>query len=123
MKAKSSVLIVLMMIMISAGTALAGPAEIPVKNTVTLVDLGAKSCIPCKAMAPILEELKKEYKGRAEVIFIDIRQNPGEAKKFKVSIIPTQILYNRNGKEVFRHMGFLDKKSMSAKIEQYLGTE
>ena len=93
---------------------------IPVKNTVTLVDLGAKTCVPCKMMAPILEELKKEYKGRAEIIFIDVwdQANKGKAKAFRVMSIPTQIFFDIEGKEVYRHMGFLDKKSIVAKLEE-----
>lgn len=95
---------------------------IPVKDTVTMVDLGAKSCIPCKMMAPILDELKEEYKGRAEVIFIDVwdKANSGKAEAFKIMAIPTQIFYDRHGKEVFRHLGFFDKKSIAAKLEELL---
>ncbi len=63
----------------------------PVPGMVTMVDLGAHSCIPCKMMAPILEELEKEYKGKAAIIFIDVWQNEDEGKRFAVSIIPTQI--------------------------------
>lgn len=95
---------------------------IPVKNTVTLVDLGATTCIPCKLMAPILDELKQEYKGRAEVIFIDVWEdaNKEKARAFKISSIPTQVFFDKNGAEVFRHMGFLDKKSITAKLEELL---
>lgn len=95
---------------------------IPAKNTVTVVDLGAKTCIPCKMMAPILEELKKEYAGRAEVIFIDVRDqaNAGKAKAFKVMVIPTQIFYDKQGKEVFRHEGFFDKKAIAAKLDELI---
>lgn len=93
---------------------------IPVKNQVTLVDLGSKSCIPCTMMAPILTELKKEYQGRAEVIFLDVHQRTEVAQPFKVRAIPTQIVYDRQGKEVFRHVGFLDKKAMQAEIDRYL---
>lgn len=95
---------------------------IPVKNTVTLVDLGAKTCIPCKMMAPILEELQEEYKGRAEVIFIDVWDpaNKDKAKAFKVMSIPTQIFFDKNGKETYRHMGFFDKNSIAAKLDGLL---
>lgn len=94
--------------------------ELPVKNMVTLVDLGSNACKPCVMMAPILEELKGEYKGRAEVVFIDVWKNPEEAKKFKVMAIPTQIFFDRSGKEVQRHIGFFDKKSISAVLENLL---
>jgi thioredoxin 1 len=95
---------------------------IPVKNTVTLVDLGATTCIPCKMMAPILEELKAEYKGRVKVIFINVwdQANTEKTKAFKILAIPTQIFYDRTGKEVYRHTGFLDKKSITAKLEEIL---
>ena len=95
---------------------------IPVKDIVTLVDLGAKTCIPCKMMAPILEELKVEYKGRAEVIFIDVwdAANKEKAKAFKIATIPTQVFYNKQGHEVYRHIGFLDKDSIVDKLEALL---
>lgn len=95
-------------------------AGIPVKDTVTLVDLGAKTCIPCKMMAPILNELKTEYQGRAEVIFIDVHEKPEAAEPFKLTAIPTQIIYDRQGKEAFRHVGFLDKNGLKKQLDQYL---
>ena len=97
---------------------------IPVKNTVTLVDLGAKTCVSRKLMAPILEELQEEYKGRAEVIFIDVwdEANKGKAKAFKIMAIPTQIFYDKQGKEVFRHLGFMDKKAIVVKLEEFLAS-
>lgn len=77
-----------------------------------LVDLGAKKCIPCKMMAPILEELKKEYEGRLIVQFIDVWEKPQEAKRFEVRMIPTQIFYDASGKEIFRHTGFFAKEDI-----------
>ena len=93
---------------------------IPVKGTVTLVDLGATTCIPCKMMAPILEQLKSEFQGKAEVIFIDVwdQANEGKMQAFKIMAIPTQIFYDKQGKEVLRHTGFLDKESIAAKLDE-----
>lgn len=96
---------------------------IPAKNTVTLVDLGAKTCIPCKMMEPILEELKTEYQGRAEVIFIDVHEKPDMGKPFALMAIPTQVVYDRQGKEVFRHMGFLEKKALTEQLDKYLAVK
>lgn len=76
---------------------------------VTMIDLGATECIPCKMMAPILEELKKEYAGRADIIFIDVWKNPYQAEKYGIRTIPTQIFYDQDGKEFYRHVGFLDR--------------
>lgn len=96
----------------SAGWATGPAVAVPVKDMVTMVDLGASACIPCKMMAPILEELAVEYRGKAAIIFIDVWKNPEEGKSFKVSLIPTQIFFDKTGKEVYRHSGFMDKKSI-----------
>ena len=91
---------------------------IPVKGTVTMLDLGATECIPCKMMAPILKELEKEYEGKAAIVFVDVWKDPTQARKYGVKAIPTQIFFNEDGKEVYRHTGFLDKKSIVKKLEQ-----
>lgn len=92
--------------------------QVPVKDMVTMVDIGAKKCIPCKMMAPIMAELEKEYKDRAAIIFIDVWENPNEGRKFGIQTIPTQIFYDKAGKEVWRHVGFLDKKAIVAMLEK-----
>jgi len=80
-----------------------------------LLDLGADKCIPCKMMAPILEELKEEYRGVMDVVFIDVWKEPEEGQKYGIESIPTQIFYDSNGKELFRHVGFLSKEDILAK--------
>ncbi|MBI5804542.1 thioredoxin family protein [candidate division TA06 bacterium] len=87
-----------------------------------LVDLGAGKCIPCKMMAPILEELKKDYAGKLEVVFIDVWQNADEGSKYKIRVIPTQIFYSPEGKELFRHEGFYSREDILAKWKE-LGHE
>ena len=74
-----------------------------------LLDLGATKCIPCKMMVPVLDELKKEYKGQLDVQFIDVWKNEKAAEKYKVKSIPTQIFYDAKGKEIFRHVGYFPK--------------
>jgi thioredoxin 1 len=94
----------------------ASHSGIPVKDMVTMVDLGAKTCIPCKMMAPILTKLEKEYEGRAAIIFIDVWEDNSQAKKFAVRSIPTQIFYDINGKEVYRHQGFLSEDAIITQL-------
>jgi thioredoxin 1 len=79
-----------------------------------LVDLGAHTCIPCKKMAPILDELRREYAGRLRVDFIDVWQNPDEGPKYGIRLIPTQIFYDAAGKELARHEGFMSKEDILA---------
>src|SRR5579859_4064079 len=80
-----------------------------------LVDLGAGKCIPCKMMAPILEELKKEHEGQMQVDFIDVGKDPDAGKAYGINLIPTQIFYDAGGKELFRHEGFFSKEDILAK--------
>jgi thioredoxin 1 len=96
-----------------------GLPEVPTKGMVTMLDLGAKKCIPCKMMAPIIEELKREYTGRASILFIDVRVHREEARKYGIRAIPTQIFFDKNGKEVFRHEGFMDKKSIVGVLREF----
>lgn len=82
-----------------------------------VIDLGARTCIPCKKMAPILESLAKEYQGKASVLFIDVREDQAAAKKFKVQMIPTQIFFDAKGKEVRRHIGYMDKADIVKELK------
>lgn len=84
-----------------------------------LVDLGAGKCIPCKMMAPILEDLKKTLAGKLEVHFIDVWENPDAGKKYGINVIPTQIFYDAQGKELFRHEGFFGKDDILAKWKEF----
>lgn len=115
-----SLIIVLLGFSFLSGSATAVADEIPVKNTVTLLDLGANKCIPCRMMAPILAELKTEYQGRAAVIFVDVWEKPEVGKQFKIQGIPTQIFFDQTGKETYRHFGFLDKQSMKELLDKML---
>jgi thioredoxin 1 len=94
----------------------AGPAA--TAKLPKLLDLGAGKCIPCKMMAPILEKLKKEYAGRMEVVFIDVWEKPEAAKPYGIETIPTQIFFDAEGKELFRHVGFFAKDDILAKWKE-----
>lgn len=91
----------------------AAPAALP-----RLVDLGADKCIPCKMMAPILDQLKTEFKGALEVEFIDVWKNPEAGEKYGVQMIPTQIFFDASGKELFRHSGFFAKEDILKKWKE-----
>lgn len=78
----------------------------------SVVDFGARSCIPCKRMAPILEQLNRELKGKANVVFVDVWKDGSFANKYRIQMIPTQLFFDARGREVKRHMGFLDKAGL-----------
>jgi len=83
-----------------------------------LVDFGSHSCIPCKMMAPILEELKKEYGEVFRTEFIDVWQNAEAGRKYGIRLIPTQIFFDADGKELFRHEGFYSKEDILKKWKE-----
>ena len=83
-----------------------------------LVDLGADRCVPCKMMAPILEELKKDYTGQFEVEFLDVWKNPAAGRQYGIRLIPTQIFFDPSGKELFRHEGFYARQDILGKWQE-----
>ncbi len=82
------------------------------KHKVTFIELGADRCIPCKAMQPIMKEIAKEYIGTIQVVFYDVWKDPRPAEKYQIQLIPTQVFIDRNGKEIFRHVGFFPKEEI-----------
>ena len=95
-------------------------AGVGAKKLPKFLDLGSKQCIPCKRMAPILEELKRDYAGKFTVEFIDVwlKENAKAAKIHKIQSIPTQIFFGPAGKELWRHEGFLGKDAILAKWKE-----
>ena len=83
-----------------------------------LLELGSTTCVPCKMMAPILEELKEEYAGRLHVEFIDVWKDPKSGKGYGIKLIPTQIFFDAWGKERWRHEGFISKADILAKWKE-----
>ena len=96
------------------GGATSAPSQATAQKIPRLVDLGAGKCIPCRAMAPILVGLRTEYAGRMDVQFIDVWKDPDAGKAHGISIIPTQIFYAADGRELARHQGFMDKEAILA---------
>lgn len=110
-----------LVLLLAVGPARAGETPtVPAPGKVTMVDLGAKACIPCKMMQPVLAAVEARYADRAAIIFIDVWENRDEPKKFGLRVIPTQIFYDKTGKEVSRHEGFLDEKPMADILDRLL---
>ncbi len=84
-----------------------------------LVDLGAGKCIPCKKMAPILEELKQDFAGTFEVEFIDMWKNPEAGRPYDIRMNPTRVFIDRTGREVFRHEGFFGRDEILATWKEH----
>ena len=124
MKARVAVLFMIGLLLLSSRMSLWQDIEarefntLPVTGMVTMIDLGATACIPCKMMAPILKKLEKKYDGKAAIVFIDVWQDRSQAKRFKIRAIPTQIFFNKEGKEVIRHVGFMSEKAIVKQLKK-----
>ncbi len=84
-----------------------------------LVDFGAEWCPPCKALAPIIEELAEEYGERALIGAVDADVSPRTASRFQVSGLPTIIIF-KNGQIVDRMMGLQQKRKLVAALDKAL---
>ena len=85
-------------------------------STPVLVDYWAEWCGPCKAIAPILDEVAKEYAGKIKVAKINIDQNQDTPRKYGVRGIPTLMLF-KNGTVESQKVGALSKSQLSAFID------
>jgi thioredoxin 1 len=91
----------------------------PGKNKrMMIMELGATTCIPCKMMVPIMDELAKELQGKVDIQFVDVYKRGDLAQNYKIFAIPTQIFFDKSGKELFRHQGFYPKAEIMAKLKE-----
>ena len=87
------------------------------KNKVVLVDFWADWCVPCRMMAPVLNDLAGDLQGNAYVGKVDVEQNRVLAQKHNVRNIPTMILF-KNGKEINRFVGVKTKDFLKNQIQK-----
>jgi thioredoxin 1 len=91
-------------------------AEVLKSSEPVLVDFFAEWCGPCKAMAPALEQVAAELKGKVKVAKLDVDQNPEVTQRYRIQAMPTLILF-KDGKVAAQHVGALVQKK---KIEDFI---
>ncbi len=84
----------------------------------TMVDFGRDGCGPCDMMAPIMEMLKMKYEGKANVLFVHTGEEEILAMRYGIAAIPTQIFFDKEGREVFRHTGFFSQEEIEKKLAE-----
>lgn len=94
----------------------AGLAAALKSGTWTVVEFGGPTCIPCRKMQPILAELQQQLGSRAQVRNFYVTQFAREAKPYKVMVMPTQVVFDPQGREVARHLGFWEKQDFQAAL-------
>ena len=94
-------------------------AEVKQSNLPILIDIGATWCGPCKALAPIMEEIGAEYDGKAIIAKVDVDEAPGIASEFRVRNVPT-VLFIKNGAAVDKSVGLVAKATLTDKLNALL---
>lgn len=92
------------------------------ESSITFLEFGSTTCLPCKMMGPILEEIRTEYP-RVNVVFINVLTEEGNARArgYKVMSIPTQVFLDKDGQEYDRHVGFFPKAELVKVLEKGMG--
>jgi thioredoxin 1 len=98
-------------------------ASIPLEQALSsgrpsLAEFGRGTCVPCKAMKPILEELARDYDGKLNVVIVEIDRYRDLTSQYRIMAIPTQIFFDSGGREVTRHIGFLPEEEIIAQLKR-----
>ena len=88
---------------------------------ITFLEFGAKGCSACKRMERVMEEMQSKYPGRVNVVFMNILKPESQnlMKLYGIVAIPTQVILDKNGKEFFRHTGYISTQGLSKQIDKH----
>ena len=88
------------------------------KGKVMFLEVGSDICIPCQKMGKLLYQVKQKHP-KYPIYFINVRKGREAAEQLKVMMIPTQIIFDTNGDELYRHIGLLSKQEVDALFKKY----
>lgn len=96
-------------------------AETKNNAAVTFVEIGSVNCIPCRMMQPVMEKVKQKYGNKVSILFYDVWTEEGApyAQKYGIRVIPTQVFLDTNGKEFFRHEGYLPFEAIDSLLQKH----
>lgn len=94
----------------------AAPSSVTVAGLPRLVELGSDSCASCIAMQQVLTELRARHPDRLEVVSINLMRYPEQTQVWRVKFIPTQVFLDGQGRELFRHVGYLSRPAVEERF-------
>ncbi len=89
-----------------------------VEGRFVMLELGSVGCLSCEQMRPVMSKLSETYKGKLDVIFIDVKKDPETGRRFGVYMIPVQVFLDKTGKEFHRHVGFYSYDDIAAMLKK-----
>jgi FKBP-type peptidyl-prolyl cis-trans isomerase 2 len=98
-------------------------ASIPLEQALsngrpTLAEFGSSTCVPCKQMKPILKELAVDYQDKLNVVIVEVYEQRALTQQYGIMAIPTQIVFDSNGQEITRHVGFWAKEEIITQFKE-----
>jgi thioredoxin 1 len=82
----------------------------------TLADFGKGWCVPCRMMEPVLKRAGQNYRGKANIVFVDMEEYGNLARQYRIAAMPTQIFFDAQGKEVTRHLGYMGTEDIEREL-------
>jgi thioredoxin 1 len=121
MMSRLAIMVVTLILTVFGGVHAETVVRFPTNGLPIMAEFGSTTCVPCKMMEPVLENIKEEYKDKVEVVFIDVKEDFRPKSVYKIRMIPTQVFFDKNGVEVTRHEGFLSEKPISRILNKIIG--
>ncbi len=92
------------------------PTSTPAAGLPRMVEIGSDSCATCIAMQQVVADLRTHHAGRLEVVSINLRQYPEQVQVWRVKFIPTQVFLDGQGRELYRHVGYLPRPAVEERF-------
>jgi thioredoxin 1 len=84
----------------------------------TMIEFGGRRCVPCKEMQPILSRIHAKYATVIDIYNVYMEDDPDIGDRFRVNLIPTQVIFNQRGKEIKRHVGLWKEEEIEAQYKK-----
>lgn len=119
MKSINLSLISLSLFLLTVSSCTTGNSQPQENKKITFIELGSVHCKPCIKMQPIIRNIENKYGDQVKTIFYDVWTEEGKpyGDKYKISLIPTQVFLDRDGKEYYRHEGYFPEEDLVKILE------